>query len=81
MTPEERLADLEDWLLKRYNAALEIWSHAESPAVRATMFCEMQVIAAVARHLLTGRDVGVPLFDERLMPFAQHVDFRKKWEE
>ena len=81
MTPEERLADLEDWLLKEYNASLEVWSHAESPAMRSMMFNRMQAIAAVARHLLTGRDDVVPLFDERLMPFAQHVDFRKQWEE
>ena len=81
MTPEERLADLEDWLLKEYNASLEVWSHAEGPAMRSRMFLHMQTLAAVARHLLTGRDDVVPLFDERLMPFAQHVDFRKQWEE
>ena len=81
MTPEERLQDLEEWLLEQYNATLEIWAHAESPAVRSMLFHQLQALDQVARHLITGRDDSVPLFDERLAPYWQHVDFLKKWKE
>lgn len=82
MTAEERLDDLERWLLEEYNATLDIWAHAtESPAMRASFFAALQAYARVARRMIAGRDDLVPLFDERLIPFAQHVDFVKQWEE
>lgn len=76
LTAEARLADLESWLLEEYNATLEIWKSLSEPAGRAAMYNSMQTIAAVARHLLTGRDDVVPLFNERLIVFTQHQNIR-----
>jgi hypothetical protein len=73
MTPEQRLEDLEAWLLSEYNATLDIWAHSESPTMKAIWYARMQTLQAVARHLITSRDDLVPVFNERFMPFTQHV--------
>ena len=73
MTPEERLEDLENWLYDRYNGALRAWAHAESPGLRDIWMAEMKTLEQVARRLITTQDGPVPLFEERLIPFTQHL--------
>ncbi len=62
------------FLYERYNATLARWARSDGPMSREYLRGRMDSYARLARFLITRQDGPVPLFEERLLPFAQHTN-------